>query len=113
MLMERDTNECSRIEDINGWSENSVLGFLMRENLSRMIRICSGMKGTELLNLHRMCQSSPVVMYRELKSELAKVHDEVLPVAMYLRFISRLHRMHSDTGSSQSFISGDVTDKYG
>ncbi|CAM4811303.1 unnamed protein product [Rotaria magnacalcarata] len=76
--------------DISNWSEEKVRDFLMKHKLTAMIPLCKGINGEELHDLYSMCKANSSSMYRALKFELLHGHNRILPIATYLRFVSRL-----------------------
>jgi hypothetical protein len=97
VVKEEEQNECDeivtnmKVENILKWNETVVRDFLMKNDLSDLIPLCSGLNGEELLDLYGMCKSNSVTMYRLLKLELLNIHEKVLPVSTFLHFIHRLH----------------------
>ncbi|CAF4733565.1 unnamed protein product [Rotaria magnacalcarata] len=84
------TEETFDCKHILNWNEDVVQDFLTKNKLTDLLPICNGMNGNEFCKLYGMCKSSPVVMYRSLKSELLSIHKIVLPISSYLRYMSRL-----------------------
>ncbi|CAF2134042.1 unnamed protein product [Rotaria magnacalcarata] len=84
------TEETFDYKHILNWNEDVVQDFLTKNKLTDLLPICNGMNGNEFCKLYGMCKSSPVVMYRSLKSELLSIHKIVLPISSYLRYMSRL-----------------------
>lgn len=94
--------------NINEWSAAVVQEFLQHEQLSKMIPLCTGISGNELLSLYEMCKSSAVTMYHSLKSELSDVHRQVLPVATFLQFVTRVRVLLGDTNSFHICLPDDL-----
>ncbi|CAM4879741.1 unnamed protein product [Rotaria socialis] len=84
------TEESFDCKHILNWNEDAVQDFLAKNKLTDLLPICNGMNGNELCKLYGMCKSSPVGMYRSLKSELLRIHKLVLPISSYLHYMSRL-----------------------
>ena len=49
-----------------------------------------------------MCKTNPASMYRSLKFELLHGHNRILPIASFLRFISRMRAVCDDGSPSNT-----------
>jgi hypothetical protein len=92
------------LDNIKSWNETDVRDFLTRKRLSDLLPLCDGLNGMELLDLYAMCKSSSVMMYRFLKFELSKIHDKVLLISTYLRFVRSLRSICNNELQLSAYI---------
>ncbi|CAF1341346.1 unnamed protein product [Rotaria magnacalcarata] len=92
--------------DIFDWTEKNVRDFLRKHKLTAMIPLCNRINGEELNELYSMCKTNSSTMYRSLKSELLHCYNKILPIAVYLRFMSVMRSVCDDALlSSREIIS--------
>jgi hypothetical protein len=107
-----EIEETISIGDIKSWNETAVQNFLTKKHLSDLLPLCNTINGMELLDLYAMCKSSSVLMYRFLKFELLKVHDKVLPISTYLRFINCLRAICDNDSELSAYVSVKHLEEY-
>ncbi|CAF1570605.1 unnamed protein product [Didymodactylos carnosus] len=76
---------------IESWSEQQVIDFLFDKKLDLMTLICQEMNGEVLYYLYKKCQQSdPWPMFDRLNIEMDKIHQQILPISVYLRFLNEI-----------------------
>ncbi|CAF1088140.1 unnamed protein product [Didymodactylos carnosus] len=74
------------------WTEENVKDFLTDKNLEAMIPLCENMDGQALHRFYQMCQTNFDAMYQSSKTELLELHKKILPINVYIRFITELKK---------------------
>jgi len=107
-----EMEETMNMDNISNWSVTVVQDFLTRKQLSDLLPLCNGINGEELLDLYGMCRSNSVSMYRELKFELLKVHEKVLPISTFLHFVNRLRPVNNSSLLLNRYIYSENLEEY-
>ncbi|CAF1504734.1 unnamed protein product [Didymodactylos carnosus] len=74
------------------FTEDNVQHFLVDKKLDAMLPLCEQMDGDSLLKTYQMCERNFDLMYQSLKSELFDLHNKILPLNVYLRFVKEVKK---------------------
>ncbi|CAF3156072.1 unnamed protein product [Rotaria sp. Silwood2] len=79
------TTEYRDIEQINNWNEQNVIEFLLDQNLNTLLTALKGIDGQGLLELYRVYERSPEILYKILSS-----NDPMISAGVFFKFIGVL-----------------------
>jgi hypothetical protein len=93
IYMKRNAARDFNKNHIDLWMESDVLDFLFIHNLHELMPLCEKMDGPALIQLYKMCASPFNQTYNILNDQLKTIHDTILLIATYTRFLSIMEKL--------------------